>query len=309
MNIHDVNRAADAYLETAEGPSAARLRFLKSIWQAQSEIEGSAPGYVVPDAEAAHEALATGQPLFLVSEPVVPADSYRDAVRRIVGCIVNAEILSPEQTQALRDEKIGAAIASALTDGSVTSATHDIEAFVDHIANVLAVDEPDASLSRATLAFVLVSALVPFLTGPSAAAISALGNFTWSVWGSGNCPVCGSASALGRMTESNALQGSARHLWCSQCHAEWDFERIRCARCGTRTAHDLHYTHEEHDPAHRLHLCDHCHGYLKVTFEDELRQPLSMVVEEAASVTLDAIAYSQGYAPEGDGGVAASELH
>ena len=68
----------------------------------------------------------------------------------------------------------------------------------------------------------------------------------------------------------------------------------------------LRYTYLEHDPAHRLHLCDECHGYARFVFEDELGKPVSMVVEDAVSTTLDAVARANGYTPEGDMAVRAN---
>lgn len=302
MRIDDVSQAADAYLKTAKGTSAARLRLLKGLWDIQSEIEASAPGYVAPDAPTAQGALATGQPLFLVSKPEIPAKDYRAAVDRIAAYVADEAGLDPEHATALRD----ADFASALPDRRIAGAVRDSEAFVGEVSEALRARSEDA-MSHATVAFILLSALPPFLTGPSAAALAALGEYQWGVWGSGTCPVCGSASALGYMTESSQLQGSERRLWCSLCHAEWSFERMRCVRCGTRAPEKLHYTHEESDSAHRVHLCDQCHGYLKVVFEDDLDKPLSMVVEDAVTVTLDAIACAKGYTPTGNGGQSATE--
>lgn len=296
MNIDDVNRAAAAYLANAEGAHAARLEFLKGIWAIQSELEGDVPSYAVPDTDSARDALATHQPLFLVSAPEIPADAFRGAVTRIASYVADHAGLEPAQAAALRE----ADLASKLTDELIGEAVHDPDGFVDAAAALVA-GGSDSPLATTTVAFVLLSALTPFLTNAALDAIGSLGEYTWSVWGSGDCPVCGSAAALGRMSESTDLKGGERTLWCSLCHSEWGFERMRCARCGSRTQDTLRYSYEESDPAHRLHLCDACHGYVKFTLQGELDKPLSMVVEEAASVTLDAIARSEGYTPTGSG--------
>jgi len=293
--IDDVNRAADAYLAESEGAAAARMAFLKGLWSLQSELAEKAPTYAAPPGETAREALATGQPLFLVSSPDLPADSFREAAARVVAYILGANILEEAEAAALA----GANLPEAITDPMIASAVRDFDRFVVGVSEAFKSDSEKEAPSEATVAFVLHSALVPFLTGASAASLDALGDFEWSVWGSGHCPVCGAAATMGLMSESTQLIGSARTLWCSQCHAEWGYERIRCARCGSHTQDKLRYTYDESDPAHRLHLCDVCHGYLKVTFVNEMGKPVSMVVEDAASVALDDIARVNGYTVTG----------
>ena len=295
MNIDLVNRAADAYLADAEGATEARFAFMKGLWALQAELESTAPTHSAPDAETAREALVTGQPLFLVSPPAVSADAYRAAIARVVTHILEAAVLDETETNALAITDVPAAV----TDSMVASAARDFSQFVGDVSTALQSVSKGGTPSKATLAFVLHTALVPFLAAASAASLEALGDIEWSIWGSGHCPVCGAAAALGRMSESTATQGAGRTLWCSRCHATWAYERIRCARCGSRKPDSLHYTYDEADPAHRVHLCDECHGYLKVTFENETDKPISMVVEEAASITLDAIALANGYTGAG----------
>lgn len=293
MDIEYINRAADAYLENAQGAAAARLEFLKGLWALQAALADSAPEYAAAEAGIARDALATGQPLFLASAPEVPADAYVDAIARIVAYILGAGVLNEIDAEALAR----ADFASVITDATATSALRDFDGFVTDVCTTLS---PNADgVSKAAVAFVLHSALVPFLTGAAAASLEALGEMEWTVWGSGNCPVCGAAATMGRLSESTKLKGAERTLWCSQCHTEWTYERLRCVRCGSRAQDKLRYTYEENDPAHRLHLCDECHGYIKVTVVDDLTTPLSMPVEDAASITLDAIAHANGYSPTG----------
>lgn len=296
MNIEAVNRAADAYLKDTGSAASARLNFLKGLWEIQAEIEQAAPSYTAAPAADSTDALATGQPLFLVATPEIPTDSYLAAVRRIADYVADNAGLEDDEVSALKE----ADFESALTDEVVGAALADMDGFIDIVAASLGAENEDSPLSDITLTFILSSAITPFITSAAKTALDTLGDFEWTIWGSGNCPVCGSAAALGRMTEGNAQQGAGRKLWCSACHAEWGYERIRCVRCGNRVQDELHYTYEESDPAHRLHLCDECHGYAKFTFESEMDKPLSMVVEEAVSLELDAIARANGYSPSGD---------
>jgi len=271
------------------------MAFLKGLWDLQAALAPDMAEYVVPEAETARDALVTGQPLFLVSAPVVSADALRGAVAFIVTYILEASVLEEAEQAALMQANLPAAI----TDHMVESVVRDFDGFVGAVSAALPSTAENPAPSSATVTFVLHSAIVPFLTGPSRLALGTLSKLELSIWDSGNCPVCGTAASMGLMGESTALDGSPRTLWCAHCHAEWSYARMRCVRCGSPAQDKLRYTYEESDPSHRLHLCDECHGYIKVTFVNETQKPISMVVEEAASVTLDAIAAANGYSVRG----------
>src|SRR5450759_5017348 len=101
LDMDMVKRAADSYLESAEGSAAARLRFLEGLWTIQSGIEAIDRPYDAPEAGAARDALVTGQPLFLVSPPDVPLTEYVEAATVIAAYVCEAAGLSEEQIEAL----------------------------------------------------------------------------------------------------------------------------------------------------------------------------------------------------------------
>ncbi len=306
LNMELVNKAAEAYLKTAEGPDAARLRFLKGLWEIQSTIEaeygeasGEADGglYTALDAKAAREALTAGRSLFHVNAPDVPLDTYLDAVSRVVAYVSEEAGLPAEQADALRD----ADFTDAITDDRLAQAAAAPSAFASDMAARLDAT-PEDDLTPATVAFVLLSALTPLLSGPARIAMDSLGEFDGRSQSAGTCPVCGEPASLSRVGESTQLQGADRTLWCGVCHTEWGYERIRCVRCGTRSPKALSYKYVEGDPAHRVHLCDECRGYVRTVFLSDLDKPLSLVVEDPMSTTLDAVASGMGYSTTGDGG-------
>ncbi|HEY5549497.1 MAG TPA: formate dehydrogenase accessory protein FdhE [Coriobacteriia bacterium] len=292
-----VSKVTEDYLSAATAPDAARLRFLKGLWEIQSRIESVERAYDAPGADAAREALVAGQPIFRVSAPEVPLAEYVEAVGEIALYASRAAGLPADQAAALHD----ADFAAAIDGGRLARAVRAPQAFFAETADTMGA-QPNGPLTTATVAFVLFSALVPFLTGPSRSALETLGEFDPHAWGSGRCPVCGADAAMGRMGESTALRGAERTLWCGLCHAEWGYERLRCVRCGTMDPNGLRYTHVEGDPAHRVHLCDECHGYTRFVFVDDLDKQAVMVVEDAVMTTLDAVAMQQGYTATGDGG-------
>ncbi|PKQ21111.1 MAG: hypothetical protein CVT66_01225 [Actinobacteria bacterium HGW-Actinobacteria-6] len=291
-----VNKVTSAYLETAGGSDAARLQFLKGLWEIQAGAAAVIRPYHAPAADAAREALVAGRPIFSVSAPEMSVAEYVDVAVQIAHYVSDAAGLSAEQSSALLDADLAGVINADLLARAVLSP----EAFVAEVANGMNLT-PETALAPVTIAFVLVSALVPFLVGPSGAALEAA-EFDFRAWGSGRCPVCGADASMGMMGESSQLQGAERRLWCGHCHAEWSYERLRCVRCGTRNPDVLRYTYVEGDSAHRLHLCEECHGYAKFTFIDDLGKPVSMVVEDAVTAVLEAVAADQGYTATGDGG-------
>lgn len=72
----------------------------------------------------------------------------------------------------------------------------------------------------------------------------------------------------------------------------WEFERVRCVRCGTRNRGHLHYHSIEGDDAHRIQSCDECGGYICSVFEEDELQlaPFSFEVEDVVMTRLDVIA-------------------
>lgn len=291
-----LKEALEAYRAEAEGPMAERLRFLQGLAEIQSEITVG-DTLTLPDADTASEAMVTGQPLFLSAPPVLPRDEFITAVDRIATYVADEAGLEEDQAAALR----AADFATELTAEALESATHSVDEFVVRMVAALGAGE-DAALKPATVAYVLVSAIVPFFSGAASQLLAALPELDLKAWTLGTCPVCGSPASIGFVGESTKLQGGERKLWCALCHTEWTYDRIRCVRCGSRSSDKLRYVHVDGDPAHRVHLCDECHGYAKFVFTDELGKPLSLIVEDAVSTAMDSVALSQGYTPAGDGG-------
>jgi FdhE protein len=118
------------------------------------------------------------------------------------------------------------------------------------------------------------------------------------------CPVCGSHATVSRVGDVPSGTKNGRLLSCGLCGMQWEFERIRCSRCGTRNQGKLHYFHVEGDEAHRLYLCDECGGYTRTTFAQNLRVPFSFDVEDVVMARLDHIAQDPRFRANGSQGQA-----
>lgn len=107
------------------------------------------------------------------------------------------------------------------------------------------------------------------------------------------CPVCGYRETLSWVGEFTAHHGNERVKYCPLCASQWAFERIRCGRCGSKNQGHFHYTNEEHDNSHRILICDECHSYERVVFQEHLQSPaFSIEVEDVVMAPLDALAQS-----------------
>ena len=97
------------------------------------------------------------------------------------------------------------------------------------------------------------------------------------------------------VTPTASGKTNGRTLYCPQCGATWEVERIRCVRCGTQDESQLHYRSIEGDDAHRIHVCDRCKGYVRTRFADETG--LAPFVPEVE----DVVAADLGMGPQAQG--------
>ena len=112
-----------------------------------------------------------------------------------------------------------------------------------------------------------------------------------------HCPACGGDAALARVGEGGSGDGRNKTLWCAQCGTSWEFDRIRCPRCGTRNQGNLHYFNIEGDEGHRIGTCDECGSYIRTRFAGEGdNAPYSPEVEDVVMARLDAVAMDPSFA-------------
>ncbi len=295
MNIERMESSIDRYSE-GDPQRASLLSFFSAIWKTQEEIaEGLPATDITVDPDAAGDALATHQPLFMLAQPQIPADEYIKAVQAISALVSEHAGLGEDTSAAL--EKAG--FAEAITSEILEDALDDVDAFTSAIAEKLEADV-EGPLTPVTLDFILSTSMTPFLERPAAAIVKSVGEVDWRIWSSGECPVCGTPASNARIVDEGELQGGRRVLSCPLCRTEWDYERVRCARCGNRSHNDLHYFLDERDPGHRIHVCEACHGYIKVSFERDLDISVIPQVEDIVTLPLDDLAGSKGYSALGE---------
>lgn len=289
----DSARAKAATRYAAVRPDLAhQLEFFTAIWNIQDEFEAKAAEYAAPSAEEAAAALKNHQTLLSLSPVTLPAEAYRDAVRAVAAAVAEDAGLPAEQSAALTEHDLGAAI----DDEALDEALDGFDLFVTKVTAAIR----DERLGEPLLSFVLTEALTPFLRAAARSAVKAAGRFDWLQWDSGLCPACGTPSSSAIVRDEGELQGGRRWLSCPMCRTEWEYARLRCARCGTRDHQHLEYLYDTEDPGHRVHTCTNCHGYTPVAFEKELKTIAIPEVEEIVMVRLETVARERGFTPLGD---------
>jgi len=129
--------------------------------------------------------------------------------------------------------------------------------------------------------FVLNHATYPWLR----AVAQALGPLpTYEHWERGDCPLCGGSPDLAYLQP----QTGQRHLICSRCDTDWDFQRLGCPFCDA-AAEGQHYYVDE-NTGHRLYRCESCGRYLKTIDRRMFWKEYTPLVERLRTLDLDVLA-------------------
>lgn len=289
-NIKRIEAALASYAGRGSAARDGRLEFFEGIWTIQArhaEAAAGSSGYRLPSAAEVSECVAHGECVTHRAPIPVSADALGRAAAEIGAYCLEAGGFVDEQARTL-EQAAWEALAQRLP---VDAAGANPEAFLESAA---AAAEKDGLEDAGLVATVFSLALRPLLES-DAARIAGLmkAGLALSANAEGRplrCPVCGCAPAASYVGRIPGNDGNGKLLWCAQCGADWEFERVRCPHCGTREQKKLHYLSIEGDDAHRAYCCDECGGYVRTTFVGEgSLAPFSFDVENAAMVDLDAM--------------------
>ena len=287
MNLKLIDAAMAAYKDISQ-EDINRLAFFRSIWGVQAAAaEACGCDYTAPSEHDLGICAAKGSAVFKMAPVSVSAKLLAKTAADIDECIVVKKMLAAEP-QALLDKLDWAEVIGRL---DIAVAGSDPTAFLDLAAQAL-LDGGASDQAAGSALDVLTQALRCQLEAPAqrvVAAYRAAGLF--EDLHPLACPCCGSAPTLSHVGGKTSSQGRGRLLVCPQCATAWEFERIRCARCGQKNPNHLHYFNIEGDDAHRIATCDDCGGYMRTLFSEEGDlNPVSYEVEDVVMARLDAIA-------------------
>ena len=289
MNLKQIDAAIAAYQESLDEAGIARLGFFRTLWEALDDVSSQASSqdtYRVSDI-----GLLDGSAVFERIPVDISADELAAAIESVAGLMAEHDGLSDEVRSALSNVQWTSVAEAA----SVELAGSEPAAFVGSVAYALeeAGAGDDGSRFGAIAAMLALRALLDGAAREAQRALQAAGaDRTHAL----TCPVCGGEPTIARVGDTDASQGRGRELWCGQCGTAWAFERIRCARCGTRNQGHLHTFSIEGDDAHRIAVCDECGGYIRTVYQEDALAPFSFEVEDVVMAPLDAVAATIGSA-------------
>lgn len=294
MNLKAIDAAIAAYRPQLEDDDNARLAFFRALWDEQARIATCAAetgGYAVPEASDLRIWAQTERPVFAQVPVAIDAELFTEALGRIAGVLVSRGGFPASTREALERTKWERVVAAS----DLAQAGSDPAAYVEAFSGLL-VDDGMTEDAAHTGALAASLALRALLEQPACKVQAAREEADLSGLHSLHCPVCGGPAALARVGAADVAQGGGKELWCAQCGASWEFERVRCGRCGTQNQGHLHYFNLEGDEAHRLATCDECGGYVRTVYQTDALAPFSFEVEDVVMAKLDLVAYQRAAA-------------
>lgn len=288
MNLKLIDAAIAAYDGKLDADDAARVAFFRTLWGVQvacaNEADQVAWESLAPDEVL--DAYREGRAVLTCAPVAVDADALARALEQLSAAFTKAGVFAADMVQALERVKWD----RVLRASDLELAGSNPSAWLADLAAVL-VDDGMSEQQAHLGALIASMALKVQLERPAQAIMSTLKKQGAADPRPLLCPVCGSAPHLAHVGAATSSAGRGRVLVCPQCAAAWEFERVRCARCGTRNQAHLHFFNVEGDEAHRIATCDECGGYMRTLYSEENSlAPCAYEVEDVVMARLDAIA-------------------
>lgn len=297
MNLRLINTAIKAYDSMLDEGDKARLAFFHELWKVVDECEADREcTYVAPEAKTIATALEVGTSVFATQPVEIDNEALVGDIEKLVACaIASTELVEgvPENLQRVRWDRIVKA-----SDTELAGANPN--AYLMEVYQILIDDGMEAgALGIALMAVTL--ALKAQIEKPAAVALAAIKKAVkFEDLHPLTCPVCGSAPSLSHVGGDTSSNGRGRKLVCTQCSTAWEFERVRCARCGTQNQVSLNFYNLEGDDSHRIGTCSECGSYIRSLFSESVLVPISYEVEDVVMAKLDAIAQNPAFAQGGE---------
>ncbi len=304
MNLQQIDAVTRAYAGRLDEADLARIGFFRGIWEIQAKaedlVEQGGP-YQLPDIEDLDRWYWDEERSIFSQAPVaIDAPLMAQTARQIAAYIASSGSFDAAVTDALAQVDWEALLAGA-GDGKAAGtagatlaelAGSDPAAFLEAAyAELSSRGEEVAAVGAMVLSLALRAMLEPAQQAIGSALHRRVAGEYILHRKPLRCPCCASEATLAYVGPTDASDGNGRRLHCSQCGCDWEFERIRCPRCGTRREESLRYVSLEGDDAHRLYVCDECGGYVRTRFVDPATLlPFSPEVEDVVMATLDAVA-------------------
>ncbi len=310
MDLQQINAVIEAYRPTASADDMARLEFFQGIWQIQQSHAEKAGAAIdpatLPSAAELLDWFWAGKPFLQQVPAAVDAKRLAACARELASYLVEKGSFSQDACEGLKAARWNDVVERAPLD----LAGSDPEGYVEAVANDLMDDMAELDDERAMervrlMCMVLSLALRSQLEPVSASELMSISRAVQQGLTEHVkplvCPVCGATATLAHVGPTHSSKVNSRTLYCGQCGATWDFERVRCACCGTQHQGHLEYLSVEGDEEHRVHVCAECGGYMRTHFTvPESRTAFVPEVEDVMMIRLNALAEAGKLMPSAD---------
>lgn len=265
-----------------------RLHFFEGLWRVleDNQAQRSVEELAIPEHDQLVTCYANNTPLFEIAAPCIDTAELVTTLKALTSYITESGMYDSADAQALQNVDWDSLIAQY----SPNSYLGNTQEWLSLCGEAL-YKQKELSLGMTRVALQLLSlALFSFYEPYAEQLMEAVGEDEVIATHPLTCPVCGSDPVLASVGDQTSSDGRGRKLYCQQCGTAWEFNRVRCARCGTTDQTKLHYFNLEGDDNHRIATCDECGEYIRTTFLDNNLLPLSYPVEDVVMARLDALA-------------------
>ena len=295
MNNKAAQLAAQHYGKTLDATDVSRIDFFMNLWAALDDADAAgetAAGYEVPPVERVAALSEAEIPVFSNTPVEIDAEALARGMSAVIARAAELGGFDDEMAAALTGVNWDDVIAASDVALAGKKPMEYLAAFAEQLVDG-GMTELQAQMSQLFASL----ALRWQLEGPAEAVARARKKAKVFFDHQMHCPACGGDAALARVGEGGSGDGRNKSLWCPQCGTSWEFDRIRCPRCGTRNQGHLHYYNIEGDEGHRIATCDECGSYIRTRFAGEGdNAPYSPEVEDVVMARLDAVAMDPSFA-------------
>jgi FdhE protein len=298
VDLKGIDAAVASYQKLLPVSDGARLSLFRGLWEIQdrhaslvAKVSEPGFGYEVPDPVTVENWYWGEKPVLLMAPATLDVERFAAALEEYAQYLSASAGLSEENACKLSNIKWTLLVSQS----DWHTAGYDPAAYIDECCVAVEQQGLSAALARVVFSLALRTLLEPVARAIMEPLLLAEGNTVHDK--PLRCPICGSRASAAFVGETSSSQGMGRLLHCALCGTDWEFERIRCACCGTQNQAKLHYFHIEGDEAHRLHNCEECGGYMRTVFQENLRAPFSFEVEDVVMARLDMVAHDKRFNP------------
>lgn len=289
MNTDFISFCIKHYDAILDESDKARLHFFEGLWEVMQACQQhhDKEEIALPDHDQLVMCYANKTPFFEIVAPCIDKDEFVYTLQAITKYLVDSHIYEDGDGGALQSIDWDSLIATYSPNTYLANTQEWLELCAEMLH-----EQAGMSLAMTRVALqVLTLALFTFYEPYAEELMAALGEDDVIATHPLQCPVCGSDPVLASVGDQTTSDGRGRKLYCQQCGTAWEFNRVRCARCGTTDQTKLHYFNLEGDDSHRIATCDECGDYIRTTFLENALIPVSYLVEDVVMARLDTLAH------------------